>query len=118
MYNRLLSIKKKHDILYEHQYGFQAGKSTELAINSLLGNITEAFEEKKKTICIFLDFAKTFDTVNHQMLLKKLYYYGIRGHAIKWFESYLSNRRLISTCLYFGTEQDRNGKGKLELIST
>ena len=43
MYNRLLSFIKKHDILYEHQYGFQAGKSTELAINSLLGNITEAF---------------------------------------------------------------------------
>ena len=65
-YNRLLSFKK-HDILYEHQYGFQAGKSTELAINSLLGNITETFEE----ICIFLDFAKAFDTVNHQILLKK-----------------------------------------------
>ena len=45
MYNRLLSFIKKHDILYEHRYGFQAGKSTELAINSLLG--TEAFEEKK-----------------------------------------------------------------------
>ena len=93
MYNRLLSFIKKHDILYEHQYGFQAGKSTELAINSLLGNITEAFEEKKRIICIFLDFSKAFDTVNHQILLKKLHYYGIRGHALKWFESYLSKRK-------------------------
>ena len=93
MYNRLLSFINKHNILYEHQYGFQVGKSTELAINSLLTNTIEAFEGKKKNICIFLDFAKAFDTVNHQILLNKLHYYGIRGHSLKWFESYLSNRK-------------------------
>ena len=71
MYNRLISFIKKHDILCHHQYGFQTGKSTELAINSLLGNVINAFEEKKKNICVFLDFAKAFDTVNHQILLKK-----------------------------------------------
>ena len=71
MYNRLLSFIKKHDILYEHQYGFQAGKSTELAINSLLGNITEAFEEKKKTIYIFLDFAKAFDSCQSSNITQK-----------------------------------------------
>ena len=93
MYNRLLSFINKHDILYEHQYGFQAGKSNELAINSLLGNITEALEVKKNNICVFLDFAKAFDTVNHKILLKKLHYYGIRGHSLQWFESYLSERK-------------------------
>ena len=101
MYNRLLSFIKIHDILYHHQYGFQTGKSTELAINSLLGNVINAFEEKKKNICIFLDFAKAFDTVNHQILLKKLHYYGIRGHSLKWFESYLSERK---QCVNIGSD--------------
>ena len=40
-----------------------------------------------------MDFAKAFDALNHKILLKKLDYYGVRGIAIKWFESYLANRK-------------------------
>ena len=51
-------------------------------------------------------FAKAFDTVNHQILLKKLHYYGIRGHAIKWFESYLSKRK---QCVSIGNTNSEIG---------
>ena len=44
-------------------------------------------------IGIYLDLQKAFDTVNHEILLDKLRYYGIRGNPLKWFESYLSNRK-------------------------
>ena len=43
--------------------------------------------------CIFLDFAEAFDTVNHEILINKLEYYGIRGSPLKWFKSYLSGRQ-------------------------
>ena len=92
MYTRVISFIKKHNILFKNQFGFQSNMCTEFAVNSLINNITKCLENKETGICIFLDFAKAFDTVNHDILLKKLEYYGLRGLAQKWFKSYLSNR--------------------------
>ena len=49
-------------------------------------------EDKSQTDIIFQDFAKAFDNISHQGLLKNVYYYCIRGHAFKWIEGFLSNR--------------------------
>ena len=72
---------------------FKRVKSTELAVNSIVNNIINSFEVKEYAYCIFLDFAKAFDTVNHEILINKLEYYGIRGSPLKWFKSYLSGRQ-------------------------
>ena len=71
MHKRLTSFQEKYEILFNHQYGFQKGKSTEHAIIDLHSNIIMAIEKKEKACAIFLDFAKAFDTVNHEILLKK-----------------------------------------------
>ena len=80
-------------IITESQFGFMRGKSTEDAILSFTENILSAFDKKQFTIGVFLDFSKAFDTVNHNILLSKLDYYGIRHRAKDWFYSYLSKRQ-------------------------
>ena len=93
MYNRILSFINKHNLLTPNQFGFQLNKSTELAVNEITNNINNSFEKKESAFCIFLDFAKAFDTVNHDILINKLEYYGIRGSPLNWFKSYLQDRQ-------------------------
>ena len=92
MYNRLIDFIEKHHLLYQFQFGFRKNHSTFMALVILLEKITEALDNSEFAICILIDFRKAFDTVEHDILLQKLYHYGIRGNALQWFNSYLSNR--------------------------
>ena len=64
-----------------------------MAILELVNHIYEGFESNEYTIGIFLDLKKAFDTVNHQILIDKLNFYGIRGIPLAWLTSYLDNRQ-------------------------
>ena len=66
--------------------------STHHALITLVDKITKSIDSGDIVIGVFLDLKKAFDTVNHKILLKKLYHYGIRGNLNKWFESYLADR--------------------------
>jgi hypothetical protein len=68
-----------------------------MAIVTLLDQIINAIDNNNFAIGIFIDFAKAFDTVNHQIFLSKLYHYGVRGIAHDWLKSYLTNRKQYCT---------------------
>lgn len=82
-------------MLFQSQYGFRKKHSTNLATIELMTKILQAIDNNEYTIGVFLDLAKAFDTVNHEILLTKLEHYGIRGIALEWFKNYLTNRKQI-----------------------
>jgi hypothetical protein len=93
IYNRLLNFIDQQCILSRSQYGFRKNISTAMALVDLIDKISSSIEKNEYTIGIFIDLAKAFDTVNHDILLKKLYHYGVRGIPYEWFKSYLNNRK-------------------------
>ena len=92
MYQRVYSHLTLNKMLYDQQFGFQKNHSTEHAILHLVDKLTDSFDKGQFTLGVFIDLSKAFDTVDHNILLKKLEYYGITGIYLKWFQSYLSNR--------------------------
>ena len=91
--DQLVAFLEEHNLLCRNQHGFMKGRSclTQLLlhIDTILNNMLE----NKDTDVIYLDFAKAFDKVDHQILLKKLHGFGVRGKLLTWLNCYLSNRQ-------------------------
>ena len=81
-----------NNLLFNSQYGFRENHLTELAALEFVDRIKLEMDRKKISFPIFLDISKAFDTLNHDILLTKLRYYGIEGVALNWFQSYLTKR--------------------------
>jgi hypothetical protein len=97
VYTRLYTYLIKHDILIPAQYGFRKSLSTELAILELQDRVAKYMSSGSWCLGIFLDLSKSFDTINHSILISKLEFYGVRGVALDWFKNYLYERKQYST---------------------
>ena len=92
IYKRMYSFLDKYNILFDYQFGFRSNHSTNHALISITEKIRASLDEDKVACGIFIDLQKAFDTVNHDILLKKLEHYGFRGIINKWLRSYLTDR--------------------------
>ena len=93
MHKRLYNFLLEHNILYQNQFGFRKNNSTVFALAQITEMIKVSIDNRKFGCGIFVDMRKAFDTVNHEILLNKLEHYGVRESILKWFQSYLFDRK-------------------------
>ena len=91
--NKIVEFLEENSILNSNQHGFRKGRS---CLSELLAHYEEILTNANNgegTDTVYLDFAKAFDKVDHQLLLKKLDAIGIKGKMLKWLKAFLSNRK-------------------------
>ena len=93
IYNQLYSYFTSNNLLSEQQYGFRAKHSTELAAIKLVDYIKTEIDNKYTPVNIYIDLSKAFDTINYDILLYKLDYYGVGGIPLQLIQNYLTNRK-------------------------
>ena len=92
VYNKVIDFISENNVPHDQQYGFRKGRSTQQAIITLVDNNNKSQDIGDIVMALFIDLEKAFDTIDHRILLQKLYSYGIRGSMLKWFESYSTAR--------------------------
>ena len=100
VYIQLLDFLLAEGLIYDNQFGFREKHSTYMPMSLLYEQITSAIFEHQSCAAVYLDLSKAFDTVNHQILFRKLKKYGIdddeHGNCpLKFFESYLHERKQV-----------------------
>ena len=79
MYNRLNAYLADNNMLFIKQLGFTAGHSTKHALLELIDQISDSLIDELYFLGIFIDLSKAFHIVDHEILLKKLQHYEIKG---------------------------------------
>ena len=93
MYSQLDNFFKTQNRWYDNQYGFRTEHSTEFAALKLADRVITCMDHNETPINIYSDLSKAFDTLDHEILLAKLQYYGIHGTPLSLVKSYLTNRK-------------------------
>ena len=95
IHKRLLHFILQNNIFSPCQFGFRKGISTQDAVVNLSEYFYDTLNRKEVGIGVFIDYTKAFDTINHSILISKMYKYGIRDLPSSLFRSYLENRHQV-----------------------
>ena len=97
VHEQILSHLQTNELLHPAQYGFRPGLGTGDAIFDFINHIYGELDKGNFVSTCFVDGSKVFDSVHHKLLLKKCKAIKLHNNIIKWLESYLSNRRQVTT---------------------
>ena len=91
LHDQLYKYFTEHKLFFDNQYGFRRNHSTEHAAMEIVDRIVNSMDKGEVPLNIYLDLSKSFDTLDHEILLCKLEYYG--GISLKLLKNYLFNRK-------------------------
>jgi len=92
---KLVDYCTKYKIINENQFAYQPGKSAESLLTKFGNYVNNELNEGNVVGCIFVDFSRAFDTINHNILSERLNAIGVRGDAFSFIKKYLSDRSLV-----------------------
>ena len=92
IHDQTMNYLTENSILYRHQSGIRKNHSTDTSLAYLTDKILTGFDSGVFTGVILIDLQKAFDTINHDILLRKMSALRFSDRSINWFQSYLSNR--------------------------
>ena len=90
--NKLMDYFESNSLINPNQHGFRHKHSCATQLLSHTSFIFSNLVEGYDVDCIYIDYAKAFDKVDHSILLQKLKRYGISDNYLVWIESFLRNR--------------------------
>ena len=93
IHKQLASYFNDHNLLCKSQSGFRRMHSTETAVTYFADEILMNMDKGLVTGSVFIDLAKAFNTVDHDVLLSKLEYYGVCNQSLQWFKNYFKGRK-------------------------
>ena len=86
-----------NNLLLPHQYGFRKGMGTSMAIFAVIKALYTNWNGKEYSGCVFIDFSKVLDTIDHNILFQKLKLYGLDKNSINFSKMYMTNRSQQTT---------------------
>ena len=95
VYKQLVDYFENNNLLLRNQHGFRKGLSTSTAIMDFVQVLYQEFDQRHTTSCIYVDYKRAFDTIDHVILCKKLALYGLDANSVNWCKNYLGHRKQI-----------------------
>ena len=110
---------KKNDLLYFLQSGFRLNQSCQTALTFMIDGWLKAVDKGELIGVVFLDLAKAFDLLDHELLLQKLQKYRFSYTSLQWFSSYLNDRRQIVSIsnTFSDLQQVKSGVPQVSVLS-
>ena len=93
--SHIIHYLESHDFISQDQSAYLKRHSTQTSLHRVIDDLLENINEGELTGACLLDISKCFDSINHEILLKKLEMYGFQDVELTWFKSYLYNRQQL-----------------------